>query len=220
MEEEMRGLPMLQNVVNVLVAGLPIGRARVYARHVSDGRFTEEQDLAIHLSHDGEESLLLRAKVYHGREPHYAPWVELFSVNPPGDSYFGSDVEDALMEVLSYHIPAGGSVFVEYHEDLETKLCLERGYPPPVTRLGCELLRWRFTWFKDWYFPEGYWEGGQKLQAEKPLMDADRSRHLLAIAGQAREFLDRVASRKNHPWYAREAIKRAQELACRRGVAV
>jgi hypothetical protein len=184
---------MLQKVVNILEAGIPVGRAKVYARHITAGRFREEQDPAIHLSQEGK--------------------VELFSVNPPGDSYFGSGAEGALMGVVSAHIPPGGSVFVEYHEDLDTRLCLERGYPPPVTRPGYELLHCGFTRFKDWYSPEGFWEGGQKLQAEKPLTEADRSRHLLDIEGHDQEFLDRVAVRQSHPGYAREAMRRAKELA-------
>lgn len=203
---------MLQEFVKALERGTRVGCGEIFAKDIS-GRFAEEQDLAVLLSQDDDERLLLWAKVYHGRPPYFAPWVELFCIEPLGESYFGSDWESALWGVVSAHIPRGGRVFVEYHEDLETRLALERGYPPAVTRLGYRLLRSGFTWFKDWYFPEGFREGGQKLQAERSLTDADRSRHLQEIARQVEEFLGRAALSDSHRWYAEKAIKRAGRLA-------
>jgi hypothetical protein len=49
-----------------------------------------------------------------------------------------------------------------------------------------------FTWFKDWYFPEGGNEGGQKLQGEKPLDKKSRERHLMRIHDEVMFFLSGI----------------------------
>ncbi|MHA1209321.1 MAG: DUF1122 family protein [Candidatus Freyarchaeota archaeon] len=46
--------------------------------------------------------------------------------------------------------------------------------------LGYKLFQLGFTWFKDWYFAEGFWEGGVKLQGEKT-NEQNRNRQLEKI---------------------------------------
>lgn len=82
-------------------------------------------------------------------------------------------------------------MFVEYEWDHVTIRELEFGIPPALSRLGYKLLVRGFTWFKDWYYPEGFMEGGRKLQAEKPTKPDHARENLKAITLQARALLDR-----------------------------
>ena len=73
-----------------------------------------------------------------------------------------------------------------YHLHMETERGLKLGFPPQVTPLGYYLWNNGFRWFKDWYFPEGWKEGGMKLQATRPLdEDVRRDRQ-----NKAQEDLD------------------------------
>jgi hypothetical protein len=88
------------------------------------------------------------------------------------------DIE--FFRLLGGLIPLGGSLMVSYslfsNESkihTETKLGLDRGYPPIVTPLGFLLFEAGCGMgFKDWYFAEGGREGPEKLQGFKPL-DSD-----------------------------------------------
>ena len=85
------------------------------------------------------------------------------------------DVE--LFRLLGGLVPVGGSLMVSYslfsneskiHK--ETRLGLDRGYPPVVTPLGFLLFAGGCGMgFKDWYFAEGGREGPEKLQGYKPI---------------------------------------------------
>jgi len=85
------------------------------------------------------------------------------------------DVE--LFRLLGGLVPVGGSLMVSYslfsneskiHK--ETRLGLDRGYPPVATPLGFLLFAGGCGMgFKDWYFAEGGQEGPEKLQGYKPI---------------------------------------------------
>ena len=87
----------------------------------------------------------------------------------------GLDIE--LFKILGGLVPPGGSMMVSYslyskesqiHKD--TRLGLDRGYPPAVTPLGFLLfVAGCGMGFKDWYFAEGGREGPEKLQGYKPI---------------------------------------------------
>jgi hypothetical protein len=86
------------------------------------------------------------------------------------------------------------------------------GFPPPVTRLGFILFRLGFTWFKDWYFPEGLMEGGQKLQGEKPADNEAMIRHLKEIRQEVKIFLEGIpAAKGTHP-ILRHAVERGERV--------
>jgi hypothetical protein len=90
-------------------------------------------------------------------------------------SEFALDIE--LFKLLGGLVPPGGSFMVSYslfskevRVHRETKLGLDRGYPPVVTPLGFLLFGAGCGMgFKDWYFAEGGREGPEKLQGYKPL---------------------------------------------------
>ncbi|MEM1512736.1 MAG: DUF1122 family protein [Candidatus Jordarchaeales archaeon] len=199
-----------------LTEGIDVSGFTIKAGKVSRGRFKEEVNLDIYLSGEGGAALLLYVKAFYGRWPHYYPWVELFgfrrnvSVGGSTVKYFDSVFEDTLLSLFGGALEPGGSIFVEYQEDWETRKQLERGFPPPVSRLGYKLLELGFTWFKDWYFPEGFLEGGMKIQGDKPVSDEERARHLERVKGEIKLFLERHHLESEE--YVVRAIGRAREI--------
>lgn len=90
-------------------------------------------------------------------------------------SELGLDLQ--LFKILGELVPPGGSLMISYslsskesRVHKETKLALDRGYPPVVTPLGFLLFMAGCGMsFKDWYFAEGGREGPEKLQGYKPI---------------------------------------------------
>lgn len=145
----------------------------------------------------------------------YRPWIEIYACNPMitvgGRSFKLADsmVEEELINLLARYMRPGEPLYFEYVWDEETLKEASMGVHPAFTRLGWQLLKKGFTWFKLWYYPEGFMEGAEKIQAEKPI-NAERMRahfeelrreaERLIGAGfgkpslRAREFLARYAS--------------------------
>jgi len=190
----------------------------IYARGVSKGRFRDEVNLDIYLRRRIEESHLLYIKVFYGRMPVYRPWVEFFSIDSDvkinGEivDYFGSPFEDELIALFSKYIGPGGRIFIEYCNDRETTIALIHDVPPAVTRLGYILFNLGYTWFKDWYFPEGYSEGGKKLQGEKALDEEARIRHLRDIYYETDYFIKKEVTYSGSELYMLKALSRAKEI--------
>lgn len=134
-----------------------------------------------------KDSTVLILSIYRGKPPYYSGWVELFSIDP---EFYGSGLEKRLIGSISQCTGPGEKLFVEYENDIETAVCLSRGYPVEVSRMGFLMLENGYTWFKDWYFPEGFNEGGQKLQGEKPIDEEHRRKHLEDIDKRVKEFMD------------------------------
>jgi len=204
---------MLRPLLDRLEAGWTVDGLTFRGRRRRPGRFPEEENLDLYVEDGRTAHLLLYLKAYHGR-PGRRPWVELFALRPEGIlggrpwTYFDSAQEAALLEALAGALGPGGDLFVEYGDDPETWDGLTRGVPAPFSRLGARMLAAGFTWFKDWYYPEGFMEGGEKLQGERPLDEAARARHLARIRAEAAAFRARCeAARAVHP---------AVERACRR----
>ncbi|WXG39659.1 MAG: DUF1122 family protein [Candidatus Freyarchaeum deiterrae] len=208
---------VLETAVEKLTSGVVVGNFTVYAKTVSRGRFREEVNLDVYLKEDELETRLLVIKIFYGRLPYHTPWVELSDisslVNLGGKTieYFDSIFEDNLLSIFSQAIKPGASIFIEYFEDEETRRQLGAGLPPPVSRLGYKLFKLGFTWFKDWYFAEGFWEGRQKLQGEKP-NDESRIRQFKQIYIEVEAFLEKEQSLGEHEWYAVRAVVRAKNI--------
>ena len=124
---------------------------------VETGRFIEEENIILGIH--GKKILYIKA--FYGRRPYWKEWVELFHIQP---EFFESKLEDALYKILSKYFRR---VFVEYYEDKKTLLELKAGKNPEETRLGSKLKNLGYLHFRDWYYPEGWLEGGYKLQAER-----------------------------------------------------
>lgn len=167
-----------------LLSGAGLGGLSLSIR---GGRFREEHNVELYVADKRACSL----KVFCGRGP-YRAWVEVFDVNP---SVFPS-VEAAIYDAVAASLMGGESIFVEYGWDPESVVPAELGLPPHLTRIGEMLVERGFTWLKLWYFPEGHMEGGQKIQAQKPVNEAQRRRNAeeacreLASIGSIRGVLD------------------------------
>ncbi len=195
-------------------SGIEAGDARAYARNVKPCGPKGILSSEVYLRDGQAEEHLLCMAFFPGQRPHYRPWIELFCIREKaaGVSYFGSEVEEKLLEFLCAGLGPGGKIFVEYYYDQETYCGLAMGIPPAITRQGYKLFRLGFTWFKDWYFSEGGHEGGQKLQGERPLDEVARRKHMQRIKAEVEAFLER-----SEDWMlegdAREYLLRAKERA-------
>ncbi len=208
----------MERAVDQLVEGLSINSYKLFAERSPKARYAEEVNLKVFLRHGRKEAPLLLLKAFKGRKPFYRQWAEFYGVNSQIGlgritiDYFGSIFEDALLRLFFKYLEPGGRIFVEYYEDAETANELESGFPPPVTRLGYKLFEIGFTWFKDWYFPEGFMEGGQKLQGEKPLNSEAKGRQLNKIQGEIKPFLEKTRRLDKQGFYVTRAIERANRI--------
>ncbi|MFW6040310.1 MAG: DUF1122 family protein [Thermoplasmatota archaeon] len=186
---------MLKNLIDDLKEGKKINRYILKAKNEEEGRLKGQHYLPIHLLREKKNKRLLYMSIYLGNEPYYRGWVELFGINHQlffeGNkiNYFGSDIEGKLIRMISSHSIGGEKIFIEYQGDNKTISDLSMAFPEPVSRLGYLLFQNGYTWFKDWYFAEGYNEGGQKLQGEKPLDEGYRKKHIKDIKDRVEEFI-------------------------------
>lgn len=187
--------------VERLSKGITTEKLLLKARNKFKGRLAEEENFDIYAGKDR----LLSAKFFYGRKPYYFPWVEFFTVSP---AFFGSQFEMPLVKLVSKHLDSGGRIFIEYEGDDETREGLISGIPAPATRMGYLLFLNGFTWFKDWYFAEGFYEGDIKLQGEKPADRDSRKRHLKEI----KEELEKFVANPSGGEYSERALLRAKEV--------
>jgi len=192
-----------------------------YVLHVdnlSRGRFVEETNFELYLKTvDGEisENPAMKGKYFSGRGEFYKPWLEIYYDNHV--RFKSSKIidlsETGLGEKLFKHLlgllPLGAHIMVIYLNHEETRKGLEQGVPAPATPIGYLLWKSGCTWFKDWYFAEGFWEGDIKLQGNKPLNEENRRKDLLEIRKELTEFLKKE-KRKEKLFL--DARKRAEDL--------
>ncbi len=130
-------------------------------RLLGRGRFKEEFNYVVLM--DGQE--LCRMKVFCGRG-FYKPWIELYSFTEIWGEVKGD--EDLLLRILKFFrevLDVDESLYIEYYHDDELVRTLERGVDIEETWIGRLLVEAGFKKFRDWYIPEGMWEGGQKIEA-------------------------------------------------------
>jgi len=207
----------LKNVVKDIIGGIEINGFTVYAKKFATGRFKEEANLDVYLKSSIYEKQLLYIKVYYGLEPYYRPWVEFSNINSriklgATIEYFDSKIEEHLLDLFSCSLGKAGKIYVEYNDDRETSYGLTYSFPPAVTRLGYKLFNLGFTWFKDWYFPEGGNEGGQKLQGEKPLDKKSKNKQLMKIHDEVLAFLNEIEKHDENERYVMRAKNRGENL--------
>lgn len=157
-------------------------------KSVKSGRFVEEFNIDVSVKCNSYEQELLTMKVFLGRKPYYGEWIEIFGISKEfcGKSFFGSEIEGKILDTVSKYFP---KVFIEYFEDKETAKELQKGVPPALSRLGYELLKRKYTYFRDWYIPEGLMEGGHKIQAERPKSEDVKRKHIKSIKEEYESFL-------------------------------
>jgi hypothetical protein len=199
-----------------IVDGFKVDGSFVFAK-TNKGRFKEETRLQVYLKQGTFEQQLLHISVYYGLKPYYRPWVEFSNITTTiqletSGSYFDSPIEDRLLHFYSNALKGGEKMFVEYVNDTETSYGLMYNFPPVVTRLGYKLFSLGFTWFKDWYFPEGGYEGGEKLQGEKPLNEKSKTIHLKKIYNSVQVFLTEIEKYNKEKQYVMNAVKRGEQI--------
>ena len=172
-----------------------------YVLHIdnlSRGRFIEETNFELYLKAiDGEtsENPAVKGKYFSGRGKFYKPWLEIYYDNRV--KFRSSKIVDLserrldekLFKHLSDLLPSGAHIMVVYLDHEETRKGLEQGVPASATPIGYLLWKSGCTWFKDWYFAEGFWEGDVKLQGNKPLNEENRRKDLLETRKKLSEFL-------------------------------
>ncbi len=176
-----------RNVIDALMKGIEVSEdAYIYCSEPKQGRFREEFNVDIFLSLKEKNFPLVHAKVFLGRG-YYRDWIEIFGINAniPDFSFFGSTAEEKILDIFS---SLTSRLFVEYFEDKETAKELSLGVPVYLSRLGFEIAKRGFTWFKDWYFPEGLMEGGHKIQAERALTEEQKRKHIKELKEEFETF--------------------------------
>ncbi len=181
-----------EEFIKIFKEGVDTPYGVIKLARLKQGRFVEEFNLDLTL--DGES--LLTMKVFLGRKPYYREWVEIFGIKPELKGkypFFGSPVEEAILDSVASFF---SKVFIEYFEDKETAKELQKGVPPALSRMGCELLRRGYTYFRDWYIPEGLMEGGQKIHAERSDNEEIKRNHLYRIFKEFEEFKVKCSDKK------------------------
>jgi hypothetical protein len=177
--------------------GITTSRGPLRVADVRRGRFREERD-AVLLLPDHEP--VVRLKHFTGRRSAgIPPWIEAGVARD--DEAFLAELVAALASVL----PPGGRLMVLYGDD-ETERGLKRGFPPVVTPIGYALFRAGSTWFKDWYYPEGWLEGEFKLQGNKPVSEEAREAQLAELRERVESWLAATHDRD-------EVLSRARDRA-------
>ncbi len=207
----------METIVHQLQRGVPVHPWRLIALDVRPGRFVEESLVTVGISKEGETTPVAMLLLYRGRPPHYRPWVEIFGQSPDVHlrdetlPFFDSPLEWTLLRLVAEALGPGDRIFVDCEADLESLQGMRLGIPEALTRVGFLLYRLGFTWFKPWYISEGMREGGQKLQAEKPLDENARARHLRRIRADVEAFVARTKGEPHTPEIER-ALARAEEI--------
>ena len=183
--------------------GAETSHGRLRLTDVKRGRFPEELD-AVVLGSDGG-SPAIRLKYFAGRRSAgVRPWIEAWLARDEDEAYRAE-----LVAALAALLPPGGYLMIGYGDD-ETERGLKRRFPPAVTPLGKALLDAGCTWFKDWYYPEGWMEGGMKLQGNKPISVESREQGLAAVRTEIEEWLE---TRDGGAESQDDVLVRAQERA-------
>lgn len=198
--------------------GSEIGQYTILIGSHSEGRFPEEINFKLYLeNYNGERSKnpVIHGKYFSGRCELYTPWFEIDfeeKVNFESKSVdiLKEDLGEIIFQKLVDIIPPGGRIMVSYLHHEETKNALQRNIPSPATPIGFLLFQSGCVWFKDWYFPEGGWEGSIKLQGEKPVNEESKEKGLQEIRRKLNAFLERENNRSEEIFKA--AKKRTKRI--------
>ena len=163
-----------------------LGKYTIKITNIKPGLISDILNFELYLQNSNRElskKPIIKCSFFKGRKNYY-PWVDFYYY--PQTSFLNNPVNinneklnETLFQFISNLIPDGGHMMVVYLNHIETNLGLQKGVPPPITELGYLLWNVGCTWFKDWYFSEGFREGDVKLQGEKPLNKTIQKEHLL-----------------------------------------
>lgn len=184
----------------------------------SAGRYSEAVNFELYLVDQKGESCdnpVIWGTFFGGRGEVYKPWVEVYFKEEVTFKSSGTlkladaGIDGALFRALVELIPPGGHIMVVYLNHENTRKGLERGVPAPATPIGYLLWKSGCTWFKDWYFAEGFREGDVKLQGDKPLNEENMRKNLLEMRKELDEFLKKEKRKEK---LILDARKRAEDV--------
>jgi hypothetical protein len=132
------------------------------------------------------EQTIVSGLFYEGGR-YIKPWLEI-EYSPISGDERDPDGE-TLFQLLAELIPPGGHISVAYLDHEITARALISGVSAAATPIGYLLWRCGCRWYKDWYFAEGWKEGGIKLQGEKPLTEERARENTAKIVAELTEFL-------------------------------
>jgi hypothetical protein len=218
---------MIEGPAEVLEAALGGAELDGYTLEPKDfkqGRTDRESYFNLFLSRQGELSIgpIVQGLFFVGRGDYIKAWIE-FRYNPSTAFADGTivDLEEdrltgPLFSLLGGLIPAGGSMMAIYGAEAhaisaDTEKGLKRSFPPAATPLGYYLWKTGMRWFKDWYFPEGWMEGGMKLQATRPLNQEFREQREAKAKEELEGFVSGLRDRDPNQ-LEREALARAEDI--------
>jgi hypothetical protein len=227
--EPWRPAPEAEDFKNIPIAfldGSPLGafttrvylgpKNRVGATYfqlvLRDGSGRESQPVLQGLSNNGEYPAYNWFEV-----TFFQPRVALIATETARAAFVDlreAGLEEPLFKRLADLLPPGGHLMVQYDspEQEETRLGLERGFPPASTPLGSLLVRVGCGLsFKDWYFAEGGSEGPRKLQCFKPLNEELARSHANLLAQEMEAFLA-TGTAEQTDLLKRRAIEQAREM--------
>jgi len=204
-----------------LISSIEGKQLNSYVLHVdnlSRGRFIEETNFELYLKaidRESSENPTVKGKYFSGRGEFYKPWLEIYYYNRV--KFKSSKIVDLsekgldekLFKHLSDLLPPDAHIMVIYLNHEETRKGLEQGVPAPATPIGYLLWKSGCTWFKDWYFAEGFWEGDVKLQGNKPLNEENRRKDLLETRKELTDFLKKEKGKEK---LFLDARKRAEDM--------
>jgi len=208
---------MYEELIDGIKKGIEKNDSSLQGKNFEKGRIRNQEYFDLYMKKRDVEKRLMRMSIYKGEEPYYQPWVEMFSIksslmfDKKRFNYFDSKVEAELLDFFTPRMVQGSRIFIEYQHDKKTMKELSLGVPEPCTRLGYKLFQRGFTWFKDWYFSEGFHEGNQKLQGEKPIDEEHRRNQIKHINNQVTNFLENLKKQKDED-IEKEVIKRGEKI--------
>ena len=164
--------------------GRQVGAHTLQVADVQPGAFTGVFSFSLQV----REQTIVRGLFYEGSR-HIKPWLELEYTPVSGDERDPDG--EALFQLLAVLIPPGGHISVGYLEHKITARALISGVPAPATPIGYLLWCCGCRWYKDWYFAEGWKEGGIKLQGEKPLTEERAWENTAKIVAELTAFLEK-----------------------------
>jgi hypothetical protein len=181
-----------------------VDKFQIKIKELTKGRFVEETNFKIYLKNTKgmiSSNPVMYGKHFSGRGQFYLPWVEVYFVDTVK---FESREETLpyknlllLFKEISSIIPAGGKLMIPYIDHETTDATLRYGAPPVTTEIGYLMWRVGCTWFKDWYFSEGAWEGDVKIQGNKPFNEDHHKKNFYEIYKDVSAFLTRTTETEN-----------------------
>jgi hypothetical protein len=168
---------------------------QIKIKELTKGRFIEETNFKIYLKNTKgtlSSNPVMYGKYFSGRKKFYLPWIEVYFVDKikfeSYEEWLSYEILERLFKELSTLLPPGGKLMVPYifHD---TDEALRKGAPPPTTLIGYLMWRAGCTWFKDWYYSEGAWEGDVKIQGNKPFDEKHRKKNEHEIYKEVECFL-------------------------------